>query len=859
MRKKVILPVFLCLCLSGYSQFPLTGVYNQDFNSLVSAGTGSGLPSGWIMLENGSAADALYSAGTGSGSTGDTYSFGSISAADRALGTLLSGTLQSTTGFYFTNNTGTTITRLAVTYTGEQWRLGAISRNDRLDFQFSLNAASLSNGDWVDFDQLDFTAPVSSSPTGGLDGNNNNNRRQVTAIITGIFISSGSTCFFRWLDTDATGADDGLAIDDLIIEPGFVVPSAYHYRSTQSGNWSSLNCWEMSADEVNWTPATEIPTWYTNSIRIRTGHTITHQYFAVVDQLVIESGGLFQHSGGQLSLNDGSGDDLQVNNAGSCQLAIAGNLPVLGSPGATIRIKTGGILRISAGGLSTVPGAGIHAAAYVYEHGSIIENAYNGMGANGVTYFPNVTNNTIPILRITQPITLPVGATAATRVNGILEVNGNLSFTASGQKIFRNGIRGSATLSTTATSGMVVIDGATAVLGGTGSLNLSASVGLQLGSNTTVTLEQDKIINGQLTLGAASSYVDVGANTLTVTGLVNGGGASSYIHTPGNGLLRLEGVDLAGKLFPVGHSRYNPVLIEKGSGLRWSVRVNDGITPDFPYTDQGAVLLTWHIRPDVTPPVTPADISFRFDQQMQTGSLFNTNPYSNETVQAWQRSNAYWLSAGTPQPLVSAGGDIRTVKISGLTAFDDLGLSRMSLPLPVKLISFEAIPLSNGHTSLQWKIAAPAAIRFIPEYSDDGLLFIAMDTIAAGDRTAFEFTAKYPLNSVSYFRLKIMDTDGSVSYSTIVKKENPFSNELLVRLIENPVLQELFLQVSSTNHQPALWEVMDATGKRIVRRQVWIVNGTKIYQLPLPGLPGGIYYFHISGQGWQRLLRFVKQ
>lgn len=859
MRKKVILPVLLFLSFSGFSQFSLTGVYNQDFNTLESTGTGSNLPPGWVILENGTAADALYSAGTGSGSTGDTYSFGSTGAAERALGTLLSGTLQSTAGFYFTNSTGATITRLTVTYSGEQWRLGAISRNDRLDFQFSLNAVSLSNGDWVDFDQLDFAAPVSSGPTGALDGNNNNNRRQVTAIITGIFIAPGSTCFFRWQDADAAGADDGLGIDDLSIEPGFALPSALHYRSARSGNWSSLTSWEVAADEVNWSAAAELPTWYASSIHIRNGHTITHQYFSVVDQLLIESGGQLQHSGGQLTLNDGAGDDLQVNNAGSFQLAVAGNLPLLSSPGTSIRVKTGAILRISAGGISTVPGAGIHAAAYVYEHGSIIENAYNGMGANGVTYFPNVSIDTIPILRITQAITLPVGATAFTRVNGILEVNGNISFTASGQKIFRNGIRGSATLSTTASSGMIVIDGTNAVLGGSGSLNLTASAGLQIGSNTTVSLGQDKLLNGHLTLGAVSSYVDVGTHTLTVSGVVNGGGSGSYIRTTGNGLLALENVDVVGKLFPVGHSRYNPVLIEKGNGIRWSVRVNDGITPDFPYTDQGAVLLTWYIRPAVALPANPAELTFRFDQQTQTGSLFNTIPYNNETVQAWQRSDGYWLSAGTPQPLVNAGGDFRTVKISGLSVFDDLGLARISLPLPVKLISFQAIPLSNGLTRLQWKIAEPGAVRFIPEYSDDGLLFTSMDTIAAVDRTVFQFLARHPLHSVCYYRLKLLATDGSVSYSTILKRENPFSIEPNVRLFENPVLQELFFLVSSTNHQQALCEINDASGKRVFTRQVLIIAGTKLYPLPLPVLPAGTYFLHVSAKGWQRILRFIKQ
>ena len=856
MRKTAFLLLMQCLCFSSFSQYSITGAYNQDFNSLSNSGTGNSLPAGWAQLESGTAADLLYSAGTGSGSTGDTYSFGNTASTDRALGTLLSGTLQSTAGFYFTNATGNTISRLTVTYTGEQWRLGATGRTDRLDFQFSLNAASLATGDWVNVDLLDFSAPVSSSPAGALDGNNSNNRRLVTATITGIQLAPGSTCFFRWLDADAAGSDDGLAIDDFSIEPGFTIPSALHYRSVMSGNWSSLSTWEVSADENSWSPATELPTWYAHTIRIRNGHTITYQYFSILDQLIIESGGLLQHTGGQLSLNDGPDDELQVENGAIFQLAAAGNLPVMGSADVSIRIKSGGILRISAGGLSTVPGAGVHATQFVYEHAAVLESAYNGFGANGVTYFPNVNSSTIPVLRIAQPITLPVGATAATRVNGILEVNGNISFTASGQKILRNGIRGTANLSTTATSGILLIDGNNAILGGTGQLNLSASAGLQLGSGTTLSLEQDKLITGHLTLGASSSYVDPGVYTLTVTGTVNGGGSSSFIRTTGSGSLALTDVGIAGKLFPVGHSRYNPVLIEKGSGYRWAVRVKDGVVPDFPYTDQGAVLLTWHIEPEINPTAAAADITFRFDQLNQTGALFNAMPYSNEPVQAWHRSNGFWLSVATPQPLVNAGGDIRSVKIPGLTDFSDFGLSRISLPLPVKLISFQAIPIADHIISLQWRIATTATALFIPERSENGVDFLALDTISGDGRVSFVITDQW--NRPALYRLKIIEPGGAISYSETVRVKTDLS-VIPIRLIDNPVTQDALLLLKTDKTQIVEICVTHVSGKTMLHRFVELHRGDNTISIPSTDWSRSIYYLHITNGGWRRTIRMVKK
>ena len=192
--------------------------YTQDFNALVSTGTSGALPQGWAFGESGSSEDSTYAAGTGSSVTGNTYSFGLTGNSERAFGGLQTGSLIPTVGAVFKNDSGTTITSLTISYTGEEWRLGDGSgRLDRLDFQISTDATSLFTGTWIDFDDLDFTTP-NTATTGAKDGNTVENRNTLTFTITGISVSSGSVMWIRWIDLNATGSDDGLSVDDFSLE-----------------------------------------------------------------------------------------------------------------------------------------------------------------------------------------------------------------------------------------------------------------------------------------------------------------------------------------------------------------------------------------------------------------------------------------------------------------------------------------------------------------------------------------------------------------------------------------------------------------------------------------------------------------
>jgi hypothetical protein len=202
--------------------------YIQNFDTLANTGTANSLAiSGWFLDETGSSSrnNGQYAAGTGSDTAGDVYSFGAATSAERAYGTLFSGTLNPTIGAQFTNNTSSTVTALDISYTGEMWRAGVTNRGaaDRLDFQLSTNATSLTTGTWVDYDLLDFNSPNLNATAGALNGNSAPNQTPVSFSITGLSIPSGSSFWIRWKEFDISpGADDGLAVDTFSLTPRIV-------------------------------------------------------------------------------------------------------------------------------------------------------------------------------------------------------------------------------------------------------------------------------------------------------------------------------------------------------------------------------------------------------------------------------------------------------------------------------------------------------------------------------------------------------------------------------------------------------------------------------------------------------------
>jgi predicted extracellular nuclease len=234
-------PVRMTVGLPNVSLTTLGVPYTQNFDTLAQAGTNVAWTddttiAGWYSTRT------TYNAGTGSSNAGALYSFGVAGTnpvTDRALGSVCSNTTGAiVNALKLTNNTGSSITSLSISFNGEQWRDGgaAVPNAQTLSFQYqvatagTITDADTPNTGWTGFSSLDFTSPtfVNTGAGAALDGNAAANRTAKSATLTfGTPIAAGQEIWLRWSDPNDTGNDHGLAIDDLSVTPngGAVTPT----------------------------------------------------------------------------------------------------------------------------------------------------------------------------------------------------------------------------------------------------------------------------------------------------------------------------------------------------------------------------------------------------------------------------------------------------------------------------------------------------------------------------------------------------------------------------------------------------------------------------------------------------------
>ena len=209
--------------------------YTQNFDTLPASGSAtwtnnSNIP-GWFHQRTGTGTTIV--ANDGSSNAGNLYSYGTGTATDRALGSLGSGNAAVGNLFWgvrLQNNTGSTITQLDISYTGEQWRNSAAAAQT-VSFSYLVGSPTVT-GSLAEFQSagvavssLDFTSPITGGTAGALNGNLAANRVTITFSITGLSIPNGTEVMLRWSDPDHTGADHGMSIDDFSVTPqGTVVP-----------------------------------------------------------------------------------------------------------------------------------------------------------------------------------------------------------------------------------------------------------------------------------------------------------------------------------------------------------------------------------------------------------------------------------------------------------------------------------------------------------------------------------------------------------------------------------------------------------------------------------------------------------
>jgi GEVED domain/Secretion system C-terminal sorting domain len=177
---------------------------------------------------------------------------------------------------------------------------------------------------------------------------------------------------------------------------------------------------------------------------------------------------------------------------------------------------------------------------------------------------------------------------------------------------------------------------------------------------------------------------------------------------------------------------------------------------------------------------------------------------------------------------------------------EDYTLNVLAAPvLPIVLSRFEG-KNTEGVNQLTWKTESEVnAAYFEVERSVNGQNFDKMTTVKAfGKANTYLLDDKNTTQKSLYYRLKMVDNDGTFAYSKIISLHGDKRNNNLLSIYPNPVTQ--FLTVETT--EEAERQVVNLLGQTVLRSKA-------AQQIDVSALPSGTYFLKIGGQQ----ARFVKQ
>jgi hypothetical protein len=193
--------------------------------------------------------------------------------------------------------------------------------------------------------------------------------------------------------------------------------------------------------------------------------------------------------------------------------------------------------------------------------------------------------------------------------------------------------------------------------------------------------------------------------------------------------------------------------------------------------------------------------------------------------------------------------------------FKSFSLAPKLTTLPLRLISFQG-NFNNNKVNLQWTVAQnETGTSFELEKSLDGSHFSTDAYIFTTDKTGTEnYYYKETIDRTSYYRLKMINKDNSITYSKIIKLavENGAGNG--IKILQNPVSTSLQLSYHTSISGSAAMNIYTASGLNVLSTQLQSQKGTNSYLLNLdPKITKGLYVLEIINGTEKMSTRFIKE
>ncbi len=177
-----------------------------------------------------------------------------------------------------------------------------------------------------------------------------------------------------------------------------------------------------------------------------------------------------------------------------------------------------------------------------------------------------------------------------------------------------------------------------------------------------------------------------------------------------------------------------------------------------------------------------------------------------------------------------------------------ISVSKGQGTLPAVWGAFELATVNGKSIDLKWNTLQEENTSYFEiEHSKDGAVFTPIARIQAAGNSSLEITYRFThhkplLNAANYYRIKLVDLDGKISYS-VVKLLKLKQGTSAVRMLANTVSDNLQIQTLTNNLQVT---VIDMTGRVFCNK---LLAGNGLQTLNTAALAKGMYKLVVHSNG----------
>jgi len=292
--------------------------------------------------------------------------------------------------------------------------------------------------------------------------------------------------------------------------------------------------------------------------------------------------------------------------------------------------------------------------------------------------------------------------------------------------------------------------------------------------------------------------------------------------------------------------------------------VTNNLDLDFALWDMGTTAPNPSTLNCSADPNTPLDVSgwsqvacnSESTGDLPTGPGVGPGPGGNPNVVPTVAGHYYALgiiftaSTGGPFTFTVGTASLGGTPMNASNCFD--------ITLPLKLSSFGA-RVNNCAVNLNWVSESETDFKnYEVESSATGDNFKTVATItpsqaSTGSSQKYSYVDKNPTQGKVYYRLKMIDIDGSFSYSNTIALRLD-CNKNLVLVYPNPVSDVLNVNVTNSNENSTNANLYDSDGRLVLAKK--LLSGTNL--IDMKKFPSGLYLLELNSNGEKQHFKIIK-